>query len=53
MSLKEKLPPHLREFRGWRNAILGTLLVLCGLASALVAMIARRLMAGILGSYHH
>ncbi len=42
MSLKEKLPPHLREFRGWRNAILGTLLVLCGLASALVAMIARR-----------
>ncbi len=42
MSLKEKLPPHLREFRGWRNAILGTLLVLCGLGSALVAMIARR-----------
>lgn len=42
MSLREKLPPHLREFRGWRNAILGTLLVLCGLASALIAMIARR-----------
>jgi Ca2+/H+ antiporter len=36
------LPPHLREFRGWRNAILGTLLVMCGLASALIAMIARR-----------
>lgn len=42
MSLREKLPPHLREFRGWRNAILGTLLVMCGLASALIAMIARR-----------
>ncbi len=42
MSLWEKLPPHLREFRGWRNAILGTLLVMCGLASALIAMIARR-----------
>jgi len=42
MSLREKLPPHLREFRGWRNAILGTLLVMCGLASALIAMSARR-----------
>ncbi|MFN2455561.1 MAG: DUF58 domain-containing protein [Pyrinomonadaceae bacterium] len=42
MSFREKLPPELREFKAWRNAILGTLLVLCGLVSAIIAMLARR-----------
>jgi uncharacterized protein (DUF58 family) len=42
MSFREKLPPRLREFKTWRNAILGTLLVLCGLAFALIAMFARK-----------
>ncbi|HEV2912413.1 MAG TPA: DUF58 domain-containing protein [Pyrinomonadaceae bacterium] len=31
-----------RSFRAWRNAILGTLLVLAGLGTALVTMLARR-----------
>jgi uncharacterized protein (DUF58 family) len=33
---------RVQSFRAWRNAILGTLLVLAGLGSALVTMLARR-----------
>ncbi len=37
-----RLVMRLQSFRAWRNAILGTLLVLAGLGTAFVTMLARR-----------
>ncbi len=41
-SLSKSLIPHPSSLSKWRNAILGTLLVLAGLAAALVSVLARQ-----------
>lgn len=41
-SLRSSLIVHPSSFSRWRNAILGTLLVIAGLASALVTVLARQ-----------